>query len=250
MKKKLLIVATSVTLIIGMLAGVAFPAFAAQDGQENQPKKGPRAINGQVTEIDGGKTFFVVKSGQKDIKIAVDGNTQYFKASVPQKAAAAIKERIQKAKPQIQKVAPGLKQRLINKGKPANTPGQDQSQGRQANPASAPRLPGEPATFEDIAVGDRMMVRVVAGTDPPLAQQVLIVKVTPSPYAQITGTISVINGNDVTITGKDNATVTVTVDPDTNVVIKGALSVQAEQTAHAVYHKDTKIAKLLRVKPA
>ncbi len=278
MKKKLLITAVSTAVVLSLVLGVGLPGFAAADQAQNQETANiaRRAINGEVVQIDSGKTFFVVKAGDKEVKIGVDNNTKYFKLTVPQKLGQMVKEQVQERK---QDCFGG--RRFEQKPKPKRF-------GQGGNPGTATsgttvrapwfgigpitvsadeppeRLPaglmngvglealrnlrniGEPATFDDIAIGDRVRVRVAPNGDTPLAEVVLIVK--PVSFKSIKGTVSAVAGNFITITGEE--TVTVTYDGNTHVVLKGAIAVQQGQTIHAVYNSETMVAKMIRVQPA
>ena len=111
---------------------------------------------------------------------------------------------------------------------------------------------GEEATFDDIEVGDRVAVRLVPDQDEPVAGLVLIFEQASYDYQKITGTITDVSSDNQTITiapDNDGEPVTLHYNEDTVFHLKGTIAVTPEQLAHAVYHADDMVAKVVRVSP-
>jgi len=111
---------------------------------------------------------------------------------------------------------------------------------------------GEEATFDDIEVGDRVAVRLVPDQDEPVAGLVLIFEQASYDYQRITGTITDVSSDNQTITiapDNDGEPVTLHYNEDTVFHLKGTIAVTPEQLAHAVYHADDMVAKVVRVSP-
>jgi hypothetical protein len=146
-------------LAIGLVLGVASPALAAPPWASPSPAKppSPRVIRGEVVSI--ADTSFVVKSGWSEVTVLVDGETEYFKASVP---AGSLMLAPRLAKPdETSSEVLGLRQRLhrLVAGVLASVPALVRNRlemrlevceglgvGRLLSPSS------EEATFDDIEV--------------------------------------------------------------------------------------------------
>jgi len=105
---------------------------------------------------------------------------------------------------------------------------------------------GEAAVFEDIEVGDKVVVRL--NTEEDLAKQVLIIKA--SDIQTVRGDISDVDDDEITITN-DDEDYTLTLNEDTRVILKGAWQITEGQYAIATYEEDEdeNLAILVRVFP-
>jgi len=109
---------------------------------------------------------------------------------------------------------------------------------------------GKEATFADIEVGDRVVVRLVPGDEKPVARLVLIHK--PSPYKAVGGTITEVSPDNKTITiapVNDGEPVTLRYNEDTLFYLKGIIAVEPGQLARAAYLVEGMMAKAVKVFP-
>ena len=109
---------------------------------------------------------------------------------------------------------------------------------------------GEEATLDDIEVGDRVAVRLVPGQEKPVARLVLIFEQATHDYNRIAGTITDVSSDNQTITiapANDAEPVTLHYNENTVFNLEGTITVVAGQLAHAVYHAEDMMAKVVRV---
>ena len=280
LRKNLLIVGAVVTLAVALVVGVALPGVAAPDkALLSESDTLPQVVKGKVVDVDKAKTFFKIElaSGEK-VDVAVDGDTKYFKAQVPGKSAAVAKQgtgprRIQaqemvgegpdspKGKPTDKAPGPkriqawkkmregpiSLKSWPLDKApgpKKLSNPGVGKGKLKQPQ-EGVKKLHslGEEASFEDIAVGDEVKVRLSSESETLLAEMVVIIKRPAIQY--ISGTIDAVSGDSITIV-TDNPT-TLRYDKDTIFTLTGVIAVEPGQSIHAVYDSEEMLLKRVRV---
>lgn len=275
MKKKFIKI-SSVVMTVALVLGLVLSGVVAADESENQPSttaaQAVKILKGKVTEIDTGKTFFVVQSGDQDpVTVKVDANTRYYTLETQQanpkleQAREKIQEKIEKTKEQLQQRLEKAKDKIIERGLGKKN-GQVEQDENNAQGEDTEDLPanienkiqnklqgainslhrfGEKAAFEDIAVGDAVVVRLMPNEN--LAKEVLIVKVQPSVFSKVNGIITAVDNDSITIKKADNTEVEIKWDANTQFVLKGLISVEAGQTATAVYNTETMLAKVVHM---
>ncbi|MBU2608356.1 MAG: hypothetical protein KKF26_03480, partial [Chloroflexi bacterium] len=105
------------------------------------------------------------------------------------------------------------------------------------------------ATFDDLAIGDHVLVRLVPSNEKPVARLVLIFKA--SPYKRIGGTITEVSPSNQTITItpiNDGEPVTLRYNEDTIFNLKGTIAVEPGQLARVTYHTEGMMAKVVMVR--
>jgi len=110
--------------------------------------------------------------------------------------------------------------------------GKEKSKRLQGNLEGLSRF-GEEATFSDIAVGDRVIVRVVPSESEPLAKLVLIMK--PSDYNRVIGEVTEITADTITIASEDGDAVELNYNGDTRFILCGTPYLEEGEKAVAVY---------------
>ena len=224
MSKVLTIVGVSI-LALSLVLGIALPALAAPSVPKPWAEDFPgKIVPGKVTSVDAVNQQFVIQPGEEEITVKVDENTKYFKIDVPGRIRSLV--------------------RHWEEFRHRNQEGTDV-------PASeSPKLNwlrpfGEEATFSDIAVGDRVVVWLAKDSEPPLAERVLITKVTT--YASVSGTITDVSSTSITITPGDGEAVTLSYNESTIFTLKGVIQVVPGQSAHAVYNSENMLAQRVTV---
>jgi len=104
---------------------------------------------------------------------------------------------------------------------------------------------GEEAGFEDIAVGDKVAVRLSPGEDTSVAKLVIIIKALA--IKRISGTIDAVSDDSITITDTDGSPVILSYNENTIFILKGVTAVKPGQSVHAVYNSEDMMVKLVRV---
>jgi len=277
MRKKLAII-VAVTLGISLVAGLTLPGMVVAD--ETPPQVSnipPKVLRGEVTDIYKTESSFVIQSGEQEpVVIATDNNTKYFKLSVPRRIGSLIKNRVALRQLEAQEEGrhegmPPMGSRFKDRARttwlkrvrlnevPAAMP--TESQELDANlpvPGKGKgilkqclgevkrlRCFGEEASFEDIAVGDRVMVRLSPDNDGSLAELVIIFK--PTAYQHASGTIGAVFDDSITITIADDETVTLRYDENTCFILNGVIAVEPGLSARAIYNAENMLAKLVTV---
>lgn len=267
MKKKFLKIGV-ILVAVALALGLVLPGIVAADESGNQqsvPPPPPNVLKGKVVSIAQDKTSFDIKSGEKpSITIKVDSNTKYFVISSPKppKTPPGLEKRNRimeegKGSKNSRDVERGLGQKKgkINQEAAPPQAGNQQSDEDLLAAGEAKRWLkqwqnrlrqfGEKAIFADIAIGDMVIVRIMPNEN--LAKEVLITK--PLVINRVHGTIKAVSDNSITIVKADGTEVTLNWDENTRFLLKGLISVQAGQTATAVYNTKTMKAQMVEVKP-
>jgi hypothetical protein len=225
----------------------------ADDGE---PGTRPRMLRGEVTSINPTEEIFTIQAGERSIDIQVNEGTKYFVVKAPRRLLALLRHRTTAAQPEdvdaLTPVEPRATEQAasLRNGKLA---------GRRAlrpveNPDLAPyvlaengedetsHLPGylkwlsrfgEEAAFDDIAVGDKVVVGVVRNNGTPLAKLVLIIK--PSAYNRVVGEVTEITDDTITIAPEEGDAVELNYDSDTVFVLRGTPYLEEGEKAVAIY---------------
>ena len=278
-------IAVLIILAVALVVGVASLGLAASDTAVTQTanfasadealawgKKLPRMVRGEVVDIGDG--FFVI--GEQEHTIYVGEGTKYFVVTVPRRALAQLRSQTGLERPGLgatESSLPAMRKPLSRlPWRNAEMAGAEPTLVRPERPELAPDLAqleegqglrhiiwqklrqlrhlGEPATFDDIEIGSKVVVLLVPGKDKPTAQVVLIIK--PSVWGRIAGTITGVSGDSITIDpGNGGDEVTLEYNEDTLFILKGIIAVDAaaEQFARAIYNTETEIARVVRVWP-
>lgn len=232
---KVLKIAGMSILALGLVLGIALPALAASGLASPQASNiSPEVLRGRVVSIE--EESFGIQSGEQKLAISVNGDTKYFKLHVPGRLVALVRHRMQLMQPEVQQeirvVEPAINQvpQLRN---------MDILKHQRPN---LKRLSffGEEATFGDIAVGDRVVVRAVREEDSYLAKIVIIIK--PTTYARVIGTVSNINEAAMKITieplsssSAEDGKIILTYDSHTIFILRGTPSLQEGEKVVAIY---------------
>ena len=197
MRKKLAII-VAVTLGISLVAGLTLPGIVVAD--ETPPQVSnilPKVLRGEVIDIYEAESSFAIQSGEQEpVVIATDNNTKYFKLSVPRRIGNLIKNRVMTRQLEAQERGrhegmPPMGSRFKDRAKTTWLKRVRLNEAPAAMPTESQELdanlpvPGEgkgilkqclgevqrlccfdeEASFEDIAVGDRVMVRLSPDND-------------------------------------------------------------------------------------
>ena len=243
-------IAVVITLAVALVLGVALPGLAASDEAAPQTEEcWPRLLRGEVVSIDDEgdpKSFDIQVSGQ-EFTIFVDENTRYFILHPPKKLLGVAQQRIELR--QQDRECP----RAIEPAEPMQLRAPEQAQ--QLKRLIWAKLKwlrhfGERASFDDIAIGDKVAVWLAPESDRYLARVVTIIE--PTTYGRVSGIITDVSDDSITIepvSGGDE--VILEYDENTFFVLKGITMIdpEAEPFACAVYNTETTVAKTVRVWP-
>lgn len=259
-----------ILLIISLLiTGIALPAVAKDSrGQSGKSTSSSLVdiVKGEITGIDETEqSFDVLTSDEETVTITTDTETGYFLVKAAP-YADSIKERIRE-KVQVEtnmggrvddneNFPPGLASRwneeifyalqdeALEEGLKANAEEAGGIFNRIRSWFGFSHNFGEAASFEDIEVGDGVIVRMVP--DESLAKHVLIIK--PSDIVKIEGEVTDVNSDSITVKTEDED-VEISWDENTRVSLTGAIAVEEGQTVSVVYNKETGIAQTISVIP-
>jgi hypothetical protein len=221
-------------LIAILITGTAVPALAA-----DTQTAALHSVQGKVLSVNTQGSSFVIQNGnQNRSTITVDPNTKYFVLSMG-KAESYVNSQVNKAIKQDKgkETRPGALKELHIPTNWRSNLGWLETFDTQAK-------------FMDIQAGDRVIARVNGNN---LAAQVLIVKapVIQSVKGSITAFSTTTSPNTITITPPNNGqAVTLNINGNTRVSLKGFIAVQNGQLATAVYNRNTMMAQTISVLPA
>lgn len=260
---KVLKIAGVSALALSLVFGLASPALAAPPAwaPPQVSYMPPAVLVGEVVSVDGGKTFFVIQPGLREVTVSVDSDTRYYEALIPWRAippARIMMELRQESQERL-----GLGQRLHSfVGKagslfkalvPWGVPGLvrhqlelKQQAGEETGLLEWLRPFGEEATFDDITVGSQVVVRALSGEDNPLAKLVIIIE--PIGYGRVVGTVTDISTEDKTITvdliGEDGE-ITLSYNERTRFILCGVPGLEVGQSIRAIYDVEEMMANLV-----
>jgi hypothetical protein len=232
-------------LAVGLVLGVASPALAAPpwvSPPSAEPPPPPRVIRGEVVSTEA-NTAFVVQSGWFQVRVLVNEDTQYFKASLPGAISMPLQPAEKPAEPGSEGL--GLRQRLqlLVEGVLSRVPAlvrnrlEVREQVRQElRVAEGLRPFAEEADFSDIEAGSQVVVWAASGEDDPVAERVVIIE--PVTYLQVVGTIDIIDTAAKTITiepADGGSDVILSYDDETRFVLRGRTSLEVGESVRAVY---------------
>jgi len=225
-------------LAIGLVAGSTLTVMAKPEekAKDQKPEKVKLEIQrGEVTSINATAESFVMKNGGKELTITTDNATnttdnatKYFKMTTPGRGVGILRNQMQ------------LKEKE-QKG-PKMNPGVGIGGENQAL-----RRGGQQATFNDIAVGDKVAVQLKKDTS--VANLVVIFE---KPFANIKGTVTALDptSKKITITpSSGTAAVTLNYGDQTVFTLRGVTAIAAGQTAHAVYRVKDMMARNVNIQP-
>ena len=243
-------IAVVVTLAAALVLGITLPGLAASDETAPQTDEyWPRILRGEVISVDEvNKESFVIQSGDEELTIFVDENTRYFLLYPPKKLLGLAQQRMglrQQNQERVRVIEPSVSMQLRARGQVPQPKGIREHQ--RAN-LKWLRPFGEKATFDDIIVGDRVIVWLAPETDGYLAKIVTIIE--PTSYARVTGIIKRLSHDHIVIeplSGGDR--VPLEYNESTTFILKGFTSVEIGQFACAAYDTETMTAKVVRVWP-
>jgi co-chaperonin GroES (HSP10) len=98
------------------------------------------------------------------------------------------------------------------------------------------------ATFNDLAVGDKVLVSLAAGDEPRTARLVLITKHKPQVMKTIKGEVMAVGDGKITIKTADSE-ITLSYDKDTVFTLKGVIAVAPGQQARVAYDSEKMLAR-------
>lgn len=274
--------AVIITLATALILGIALPGLAASDEaatatdttEEAWGKWFPRIIRGEVIDI--GDSLFVVQTEAREVTIYVTDDTKYFIVSAPEGVLNQLRRHVElkiaespvpaQLKPQF-----GLSQ--LRKGKTDEEPALFMPQRAECAPnllqihnaqgmvqGIRARLPwpphsGEEATFDDLRIGDKIVVlltppendTLTAEAEENLTAQVVFI-VRPCAWNRVAGIIKHLSDDTLVIEPVNGGdTVPLRYDENTTFILKGFTSVEVEHFAHAVYNTETMLARSVRV---
>ena len=222
MSKVLKIAGVSI-LALGLMLGIAIPVLASSAGVDDSQSD---VVKGKVLSV--GDREFVIQSGEEELTIEVDEDTEYYQSCVPERIVSLARQRI----------------RL---GQQYELPPLDLEDSPLLQRARLKLLRhfGEPAEFGDIAVGDIVAVWLADGDN--LAEKVLIV--TPTDYTSVSGTIEGVSSEagTITLTPDVGGSITLGYNENTEFILKGIIQVEAGQSARVIYDSDNMLAKTVVV---
>jgi len=241
-------IAVVLTLVVVLVLGVTLPALAASD--ETVPQTGncwPRLLRGEVLSIDEvNQGSFVIQSGDEELTISVDENTRYFILYPPKKLLGLVQQRMglrQQNQERAGVIEPAVPRQLRVMGQV--TQSDDISEHRRANLRKLGQFGGK-AAFDDVVVGDKVVVWLALGADGYLAKIVTIVE--PTTYTSVAGTIKRLSSDHIVIEPlSDGDEVTLEYDESTAFILKGFTSVEVGQFTRATYNTETMMANVVRV---
>ena len=255
-------IAVASILALGLVLGLALPTLAAPEWAEPWSDEcEARIVKGKVIEVHEADLEFDIQSGEEELTISVDENTEYFKLGVPGRIVSLARHLMQfrhqnqeeLGTPGGQGMGLGLQNRVRARASVRN---QIRLQNQISQTETVPLLEpqqaklkwlrpfGEESEFGDIAVGDMVVVWAEENSE-LLAERVLIIK--PTTYASVSGNITDIDSLTIEITTGDGKEVNLDYDESTVFVLNGFIAVDEGQYAHAIYDSQNMLAKRVTV---
>ena len=261
---KVLKVTLAVTLAVGLILGATLPGLANSDEPapqaESQPQ--PRILKGQVSGIDETEEIFTIQAGEQSIDIKVNEGTRYFELTAPLRGLAALRQHrmvssesqdrirarvsdmpmkfkaagqmlsLRRGKPFTNLASGPMKAKEFAPNLPTPGWGKGKPKRLQGNLEWMHQFGGE-ATFDDITVGNRVIVHVVPNESEPLAKLVLIIE--PAACSRVIGEVTEITGDTVTITPENGNAIELNYNEDTIFILHGTPSLEVGEEAVAIY---------------
>jgi hypothetical protein len=235
-------------LAAALVLGITLPGLAASDETAPQTDEcWPRILRGGVLSVDEvNKESFLIQFGDEELTIFVDENTRYFLLYPPKELLSLAQQRMglrQQNQERVRVTKPAVPVQLRAVGQ---VPQPTRIQEHQRANLKWLRPFGEKATFDDIFVGDKVVVWLAPETDGYLAKIVTIIE--PMSYTRVTGTIKRLPHDHIVIeplSGGDR--VSLEYNESTTFILKGFTSVEIGQFACAAYDTGTMTARVVRV---
>jgi len=247
-------------LALSLVLGLASPVLAAPDWAPPRVSHlSPKLLMGKV--IDKGESSFVIQSRGEELTISVNSDTQYQKAPIP-RVVLPLARRLMGLRQQSQERLGLTKWLRPFAGRaglffevlvPWKVPALaryrvELRQGWERLRLMRGLRPfAEEATFDDIAIGTQVVVRVAPVEDKPVAKLVIIIK--PTGYGCILGAISNISPADKTITiapADGGIDIVLSYSEGTRFILRAITELEEGQSIRAVYDEDM-IAKVVFV---
>ena len=232
-------VALVLVLSLGLVAGLVLPGLAAPD-EPGRPEGWPPLdiLKGTVIELDDAQEFFVIEAGEDEVTIRVDEETKYYKVLFPARLVEMAKERIRPIMPRLKNVEhdtppPFAIQKVVKS---------------RLEALKRIRPFGEEASYEDLSVGAKVVVR--AGESELLAKVVLILE--PKTQSHVKGVVSAISPQDMTLAilpDDGSAEIDLTFTDKTHFHLIGVTAVEVGQPVRVIYNEDL-VARVVIVNPA
>jgi hypothetical protein len=217
-------------VVLGLVLGLAFPAMAGDDEPTSQTTNhSPKILVGKVVSL--GTDSFTIEARGQEFTINVDGDTKYFKVPARRMTLSAARNRLELRQDQIE-LRPTPQRTLRVATQQVDI---QQVRGRGRLIQQFHRI-GEEASFGDITVGARVIVRPVPEEDNLTAKLVLII--TPRTANHVTGTITGISTADKTITiapADGGDVITLNYNDRTRFILRGITGLAEGQSVRAVY---------------
>ncbi len=261
---KVLKVTLAVTLAVGLILGATLPGLANSNEPAPQVESQlqPRILKGQVSSINETEELFTIQAGEQSIDIKVNEGTRYFELTAPLRGLAALRQHrmvssksqdrirarvsdmpmkfkaagqmlsLRRGKPFTNLASGPMKAKEFAPNLPAPGWGKEKPKRLQGNLEWMHQFGGE-ATFDDITVGNRVIVHVAPNESEPLAKLVLIIE--PAACSHVIGEVTEITGDTVTITPENGNAVELNYNEDTVFILRGTLSLEVGEEAVAIY---------------
>ena len=265
----------AVVLALCLVLGVTLPVLAASDEPAPQSddlqnsdispdliRLPHKLITGSVIDVDGddGESFFVIESRGRELKIWVTDNTNYLKLPIPQRFTGLLQTQMRPIQAEVKRPDLSLMSVEVQEQVPERLM-QLKTRAKIAEPSlraegmeTLKRLRRyllllrpfcEEAYFDEIAIGDKVMVQVVLEGEGITARPVLIIQ--PTAYQRVRGIISHVSSDIISITPADGGdTVTLTHNENTFFTLKGAIKVEEGQSA-VVFYNEALVAKVVLI---
>lgn len=241
-------------LALSLVLGLASPALAAPPdwAPPRASHMPPKLLMGKV--IDKGESSFVIQSRGEELTISVNSDTQYQKAPIPRGVLPLARHLIGLKQPSQERSGltrwlhplAGRAGSFFKRFMPWTVPAlaryrvELRQQGWEGLGFGRWLRPfAEEATFDDIAVGTHVVVRVVPGEDNPVAKLVIIIK--PTGYGCILGEITNISleNKTITIAPADGGTeIDLSYNEGTRFILRGTPGLEVGQSVRAVYDEE------------